>query len=133
LTVALEGGLEAAVEAFHAEHERTFGYRSESSSVDLVNLRVVISIRGSGAVAELVSHQNPSPSEDGLRLIEPRPVHFGPTFGTLEIAALANRSALGPSWQQGPIIIEEYDSTCVVPPDAHARIDDHGNIEIRFK
>jgi N-methylhydantoinase A len=65
-------------------------------------------------------------------LPERRLVHFGPACGTLETAVLAIRSALGRSWRQGPIIIEEYDSTCIVPPDTRARVDSHGNIEIRF-
>ena len=30
----------------------------------------------------------------------------------------------------GPLIIEEYDATCVVPQDWRARLDDRGNIEI---
>ena len=30
----------------------------------------------------------------------------------------------------GPLIVEEYDSTCVVPPGAHAECDGAGNIVI---
>jgi len=30
----------------------------------------------------------------------------------------------------GPLIVEEYDSTCVIPPDAHAELDAGGNIAI---
>ena len=30
----------------------------------------------------------------------------------------------------GPLIIEEYDSTCVIPPDARAELDAGGNIVI---
>ena len=30
----------------------------------------------------------------------------------------------------GPCIVEEYDSTCLVPPDWTARLDGHGNIAI---
>jgi N-methylhydantoinase A len=33
-------------------------------------------------------------------------------------------------WRVGPLIVEEYDSTCVVPPDAHAALDAGGNIAI---
>jgi N-methylhydantoinase A len=32
----------------------------------------------------------------------------------------------------GPLIVEEYDSTCVVPPNAGARVDAHENIVITF-
>jgi N-methylhydantoinase A len=30
------------------------------------------------------------------------------------------------------LIVEEYDSTCVVPPHARARLDELGNIEIQI-
>ena len=30
----------------------------------------------------------------------------------------------------GPLIVEEYDATCVVPPGAHAELDGAGNIVI---
>ena len=30
----------------------------------------------------------------------------------------------------GPLIVEEYDTTCVVPPGAHAERDSAGNIVI---
>ena len=32
--------------------------------------------------------------------------------------------------RRGPLIIEEYDATCVVPPDATASLDSTGNIVI---
>ena len=34
--------------------------------------------------------------------------------------------------RDGPLIIEEYDATCVVPPGAHAECDGAGNIVIRL-
>jgi N-methylhydantoinase A len=132
LTVGLEDGLAAAVEEFHAEHERTFGYRSESSSVDLVNLRVLISVRGSGAAAPTMSHHNAVDIGESDRPAATRSAYFGAGFGTFEIKPFGGRAALGASWQGGPIIIEEYDSTCIVPPDGRARLDSYGNIEISF-
>ena len=30
----------------------------------------------------------------------------------------------------GPLIVEEYDSTCVIPPDARTELDAGGNIVI---
>ncbi len=32
----------------------------------------------------------------------------------------------------GPLIIEEYDATCLVPPGATARRDDFGNIIVEL-
>jgi N-methylhydantoinase A len=41
------------------------------------------------------------------------------------------RSDLG-GGRTGPLIIEEYDATCLVPPSAHAGLDEAGNIVIEF-
>jgi len=30
----------------------------------------------------------------------------------------------------GPVIVEEYDATCVIPPDCSATLDGQGNIAI---
>jgi N-methylhydantoinase A len=45
---------------------------------------------------------------------------------------ILGRTALSREWRSGPLIVEEYDATCIIPPDARARIDQFGNIEIRF-
>jgi N-methylhydantoinase A len=34
--------------------------------------------------------------------------------------------------QEGPLIVEEYDATCVVPPGARAELDASGNIVIEL-
>jgi N-methylhydantoinase A len=47
----------------------------------------------------------------------------------LEVPVLG-RSGLTATPRNGPLIIEEMDATTLVTPDAHARIDDFGNIEI---
>ena len=45
---------------------------------------------------------------------------------------IADRGALGASPQQGPLIIEEFDATIVVPPDAKAHKDAIGCIVLEF-
>jgi N-methylhydantoinase A len=35
--------------------------------------------------------------------------------------------------RSGPLIIEEYDATCVIPPDAFAMLDAGGNIVIELR
>ena len=54
--------------------------------------------------------------------------YFGTKHGWLETPVLT-RSALG-AGRAGPLIIEEYDTTCVVPPEWHAQRDDGGNVVI---
>lgn len=129
LTVGFDGTLAHAIEAFHAEHERTFGYRSETESVDLVNVRVEFAVEEPGRSAESLSKL------EAPDLIIPagerRQAYFGREYGLVATPVLG-RSGLGQEWRHGPLIIEEYDATCVVPPAAKARLDPIGNIEIRF-
>ncbi len=129
LTVPFGDALEKSIEAFHAEHERTFGYRSETASVDLVNVRVEIAVDVAGGSAEALSRlELPITPAAGTPR---RKAYFGRAHG-LHDTPVMSRGALGSDWRAGPLIIEEYDSTCVVPPDARSRLDPFGNIEIRF-
>ena len=34
--------------------------------------------------------------------------------------------------RNGPLLIDEYDSTIVVPPDARASLDPQGNLNLEF-
>jgi N-methylhydantoinase A len=116
--------LVALVAAFHAEHERTYGHRSDNDPVEIVNLRVA------GRVASAVRPAVPKAAAAGARMKE-RAVYFGPDFG-LRQAAVGVRADLANGPRQGPLIIEDYDSTCVVPPDWKAELDRFGNVAISF-
>ena len=54
-----------------------------------------------------------------------RQAYFG-EHGWLETPVLS-RADLG-AGRAGPLIIEEYDATCLVPPGARAELDAAGNI-----
>jgi N-methylhydantoinase A len=43
------------------------------------------------------------------------------------------RAELSAEPRDGPLIIEEYDSTCVVPPGCRAALDGLGNIVIDLR
>ena len=51
-----------------------------------------------------------------------------PESGWIETPVL-RRSDIGDG-KAGPLIVEEYDATCVVPPGARASLDSAGNIVI---
>jgi hypothetical protein len=40
---------------------------------------------------------------------------------------------VGAEWRNGPLLIEEFDSTTVVPPDGRARLSTWGTIEIELE
>ena len=58
----------------------------------------------------------------------PRPAYFGKERGWID-TPVRRRSDLKAA-SSGPLIVEEYDSTCIIPPDAHAELDAGGNIVI---
>lgn len=127
LTVPVAPGtpnLQAMARAFDREHERTYGHPSEGDPVDLVNVKVLA--RVAVHAADSNRHLPPPPP---ATLGAPRDIYFGPADGTLETAVVA-RADLTADWREGPVIVEEYDATCVVPPGCRARLDALGNIDI---
>ncbi len=56
---------------------------------------------------------------------------FGPAG--LHETPITDRVGVGSAWRAGPLIVEEYDSTIVIPPGCAARVDDMGNIVISTK
>jgi N-methylhydantoinase A len=123
------GGLDrvALEEAYGLEHERTYGHRAGTGEpVELVTLKVV-----GRAVPAMSRAWLAAPAElpEGVDIAEPvRHAYFGPAHGWLETRVL-NRAELRTP-RRGPCIVEEYDSTCVVPPGCTASLDAHGNISI---
>ena len=114
--------LEALAEAFGQEHERTYGHRAGAGEpVELVTAQVL----GRG-----LSERPRMP--DRLRMHAPAPrsgsrcAYYGRTLGWLDTPVVA-RSALS-SGAEGPLIVEEYDSTCLVPPGVRASLDSRGNM-----
>ena len=55
--------------------------------------------------------------------------YFGPAHGVVE-TPVCNRAGLLDGARPGPLLVDEIDSTCVVPPNCVARLDGHGNIEV---
>jgi N-methylhydantoinase A len=139
LTVPLTDGaldraaIDALSESFGQEHLRTYGHRGAAGApVDLINIR--ISAKG-------VAEQQRVPSDDQLRRLgrQPRGVvtrgsrsaYFG-KLGRIETPVI-DRASLSEGTHGGPLIVEEYDATTVVPPGCSAALDDWGNIVIQIQ
>jgi len=128
LTVPLPDGpldLLALEEAFGREHEKTYGHRAGAGEpVELVSIQAVgLGLHEGSNVPERVrpSRAEPAPPP-------PRRAYFGAETGWRDTPVL-RRSDLAAA-RSGPLIIEEYDATCVVPPGAQAQLDAGGNIDI---
>ena len=112
-------------EAFGAEHERTYGHRAgPEEPVELVAIQLVgAGLREGGSVP-----QNVKPSRAEPPAQPSRKAYFGAEHGWMETPVIA-RADLA-NGRAGPLIVEEYDATCVVPPGARAELDVAGNIVI---
>ena len=101
--------LGALAETFHDEHERTYGHRAGEEPVEIVNLRLTAMGR-----AGQVSPTRPGGSGAAEPRREDRSAYFGADHGLIATPVIG-RGGLNGAPQQGPLIVEEYDATTVVP------------------
>jgi N-methylhydantoinase A len=113
-------------EAFAMEHDKTYGYRSDGEPVQLMGLRLVA--RGLSEAARLPDRLHIATTLDSREARPtPRQAYFGPPHGWVE-TLLVRRQDLAHSAAEGPLIIEEYDATTVIPPGCVASLDAWNNI-----
>jgi N-methylhydantoinase A len=120
-----EGLMQALVVAFHREHRRLYSYDLPNAPVELVNLRVT----AIGLLPKLQPQMAgaASPSLKGA-LAEVRPVYFDQRGGFVETPCY-RRSRLAPGMTfEGPAIVDQEDTTTVIFPEFHARVDTLGNL-----
>ena len=107
---------------FETEHERLYGHRSDPDNpIEVVAVRLIgqAGIRGQQGVL--------NPAERlGSRALS-RETYFGASWGTIDTPVIS-RHDLGEEGTTGPLLIDEYDSTIVVPPDYRGHLDSEGNI-----
>lgn len=114
-------GLAACVDAFHRQHAERFGYAMPHRAVEVVTARLVA-----------VAARRPPPAERSPSAAVPLPpshreVWFRAT-GFLRTPVL-QRATLDPGAEvAGPAVIEQMDTTTIVPPGWTARGDAQGNL-----
>lgn len=124
--------LEAVREAFHQSHEQAYLRRFEEKPVMIVNVGLV----GIGAVPPLATPTLATSSEDlGNRATkDERDVHF--VIGNAAVAYrtrfIDRDSLLAGDVITGPAVVEQIDTTTVLPPNARADVDTWGNLIVTF-
>ena len=112
-------------ERFATEHERIYGHYAPDDPIEVVNVRLTALIpTAKSPPAKLPSarHNAPAPPQT-------RHCYFGPEIGWLAAPVLP-RDALGADPQAGPLIVEEYDTTILVPPGGAGAQDRWGNVMV---
>lgn len=131
LTIPLPDGkageelVAAVTEQFHSAHERNYGYRSENEPVVVVSLRLKAlapsqSIRFRDIAASFA--RDGAPSAESVRRC-----YFGPDLGERDTSIVARAGLVGGP-REGPLVVEEADTTVVVPPGWRARLDEFASI-----
>lgn len=116
-----------SVKAFHVEHERTYGYHSLGEPTQIVNLRLRVRAAAGDALdvqADLIS---PAIKTRIGGVTGHRSVYFGKRWGWLDAPVVRRETVTAAT---GPLIIEEYDTTIIVPPGALVKRDMTGSIRI---
>lgn len=122
-----QGALEEAIQTFHQEHEREFAFRQDDQPVEIYQLQL----------SAIGKTPKPSFAPEKKLLADPgqpesmRPVYFG-SDGWVQTPVYDRSSLPAGTTFVGPAIIDQLDSTTVVPPRTTAEIDEWLNIRIHL-
>jgi N-methylhydantoinase A len=104
-------------EEFAAEHERRYGYRDDAAEVELVNIRVALTVPA--------STPRPSAPEHGELERTTRRARFD---GAWVEAGVLRGEPPASTQAAGPCVFELPEATLVLPHGWSARVDEHGTI-----
>lgn len=122
--------LEQMIQTFHAEHEKLYGYSNHNKKIQMVNYRVsaigVIDKPDLPVKEAVPGAKPPEPAEVRNVLFEGEPARH--------LTNVYHRDEIEIGCQiQGPAIIEEMDSTTILPPHWEAYVDELGNIRAAYR
>lgn len=115
----------AVTEAFHREHERTYGFRDDTAPVELGTVRLaIIGPTGDVPSARLpVGDGTPPPGHGQRRVLLASDWHTARVYARDRLRA-GDRL-------DGPAIVEQDDTTVLVPDGWSATADPAGNLDLR--
>jgi N-methylhydantoinase A len=123
-----DGALADAVERFHEQHEREFAFRRNDAPVEIYQLglqAIGTTPKPAFAVHDAVATEAPAPKET-------RKVWF-PDTEWIDTAIYQREELPAGTQIPGPAIVNQLDSTTVIPPATHAEIDAWLNIRIHLE
>lgn len=112
-------------ECFAEVYRRTYGHDLGDHPVEFVALRVSVTAPSAGLSAGFRLTSTRSRQAVGTM----RRAYFGARHGVVD-TTIVDRLALAGQSRNGPLIIEEYEGTTVVPPDATVTLDANGSLLI---
>lgn len=122
-------GVDVVLKAFHAEHERVYGYCDEEAPVEAVTFRLEAS--GDAPHVDVRSYEGQSGTVEDAR-IATRMSCFSPDEGYRE-TPVYSRAKLHPGHTiVGPAIVEQMDTTTVLLPNDRLAVDAYRNLVIEI-
>ncbi len=104
-------------ERFAAEHQRRYGYRDPDAGIELVNIRLALTVPAPAP--------EPRAAPEGRLAEATREARFGGRW--LEARVLRGEPPSGQT-AEGPCVLELPEATLVLPPGWRATVDAHGTI-----
>jgi N-methylhydantoinase A len=119
-----DGGLERLRQAFHELHERLYAHADPEADVELIDLRATLT----GATPKPALREL-GPATTPVEAVARRPIHYR---GQQHAAAVYRRRDLRAGHAlDGPAIVEQDDTTTLLPAGFRAEVDRLGNLVIR--
>ena len=127
----LSSNIEGTRARFHTQHDQRYGHAAPDQSIEVVNLRLVVTVpRMQDAIGRwLVEPWQPEGKGDEHR----RPVVFEDAARPVEARILWRPHLAAGTVIAGPALIEEANSTTLIAPGDRAVIDPFGNIVITLR
>ena len=117
-------GLDDLVGAFHGLHERLYAHADRASDVELIDLRATVT----GTTPKPVLHR-PAPGDGPAVPYTRRRIHYdGRAY---EAAIYHRRDLLAGQYADGPAVVEQDDTTTLIPSGFRGVVDSLSNIVIQ--
>jgi N-methylhydantoinase A len=112
-------------DAFFEAHTQTYGFAVENEPIEIVTVR----LQARGIVNKLPLMPRPSSGSDASRALINRRDVWLPLYTRAVNCPIYDRMKLDAgNIVKGPAILEQMDSTTLVPPNCSARVDSHLNV-----
>jgi len=119
--------LEEVLDHFHAAHERVYGYASPGDPVEIVTYRVQAVGRADRVD---VSRKDPEVGSADEALVGHRDIYLSEPRGFVRCPVYDRVLLRHGAELAGPAVIEQMDTTTVLLPGDHCRVDAHRNLVI---
>ena len=121
---------QSIADRFHQQHAGAYGFSNPGAPTSVINVRVI----GTGRVDRPVMRTLERGADSVNRARKSRrPVHFDHQTGAVDTIIYDRSLLMARDELSGPAIIEQMDTTIVVPPGSNVQVDDNGNLAILLK